>query len=137
MDDSLSRAQIDLQCCGTSSYKDWFHTAWANNTRDCPKKSPGHSGFAVPPSCCKQSWNEASITTSVFEHQNTCYCGNSTELIHVNQQGCLVVLFGSDGQTLYYLLATSFGCALVQLFSMILSFCIFCKLKDLRYRRGY
>lgn len=135
LQNALDKVQIELQCCGTVSYSDWFNTEWANNTGECTGKSTALLGYAVPTSCCKATWSETVNQGSSSINQNTCYCGNSTELAYVNQQGCLTILFGNNGQTLYYLLGTAFGCALVQLVSMVLSFCIFCKLKDIRSNR--
>ena len=128
----MDRAQKELKCCGNDSYTDWFNTEWANTTPLC-----GENTMIVPGSCCKpndQSNSNSSATP--IGYNDVCFC-DETDIENIYHQGCFDALFGKNGETLYYLLGTAFGCALIQLICMIIAICIFYKQRQIRATRRY
>jgi len=123
----MDQTQIELQCCGVMGYQDWFNTTWADKTTQCGVGS--HQ--TVPLSCCKSKQSTGNTVTI----REPCYCGNVTNLDSINQNGCLTTVFGSNGETIQYLIIAAFGMAGLQLVGITLTICIYQRLRQINYRR--
>ncbi|XP_052766894.1 photoreceptor outer segment membrane glycoprotein 2-like [Mya arenaria] len=73
---SLDRLQMDVRCCGSRSFKDWFKIGWINmdyvNVKD-PKLKPlirDKNIFtqSVPFSCCDVTARRPCVTADVLNH---------------------------------------------------------------------
>ena len=113
----MDQTQGEWKCCGVYGYEDWFNTTWAGKTSQC-----GTSTYTVPSSCCKST-------------TEPCFCGDQTNLEAINQNGCLTTVFGSDGETIMYMIIATFAMAGLQLIGITLTICIHQRLREINYRR--
>nr|XP_009860122.2 CD63 antigen-like [Ciona intestinalis] len=139
----MDKAQIDLQCCGVYSYTEWFNTTWRDNTEQCNgiiTRARGDNFSSVPSSCCKSSLASSSGNETLSENRSpdgVCYCGEQADIVNINTQGCVAVMFGSEGQTLYYLISACFGLAALQVIGICLSLCIYQQQRRIRASRRH
>lgn len=123
----MDQTQMEWQCCGVYGYEDWFNTTWAGKTTQCGMETH----YTVPLSCCKtQQTSESTVTIA-----KPCFCGNETDVEAINHNGCLTTVFGSDGETILYLVIAVFGMAALQLIGITLTICIYQRLREINYRR--
>lgn len=123
----MDQTQMEWQCCGVYGYEDWFNTTWVGKTTQCGTETH----YTIPLSCCKtQQSSESTVTIA-----KPCFCGNQTDIDAINQNGCLTTVFGSDGETIRYLIIATFGMAALQLIGITLTICIYQRLREINYRR--
>ncbi|CAK8693109.1 unnamed protein product [Clavelina lepadiformis] len=136
VENPIDKAQLELGCCGGISFNDWFDSPWATNVRQC---GPGlQNGTTVPYSCCRPGTGKDLDDPRKHQwDQDVCFCGDNLDVTNVNSEGCLDILFGKSGQTLRYLLIAAFGMAATQLAGILISVCIYRKLREISIARRH
>lgn len=99
--------QRDFKCCGAKNADDWLHSVWL-------RRNPQLNN-TVPDSCCK--------TESVR-------CGVRSHPSNINDRGCIPLLEEYFKEHLIVLGAIGLGICVVQVFGLILSCCLYVKLRD-------
>lgn len=110
--DNVRTADIDalqrkFKCCGAINFEDWERSVWL-------KKNP-HLRNTVPDSCCKTESR---------------YCGVRNHPSNINDRSCIWKLEMTIKEHLILLGAIGLGICVVQIFGIILSCCLYIKLKD-------
>lgn len=103
--------QREYKCCGALDPEDWQYSLWLKNN---PRVNN-----TVPDSCCK--------TYSK-------YCGVRNHPSNINAKGCVKKLEVQIKEHLIILGAVGLGICIVQIFGLILSCCLYVKLKDYEER---
>ncbi|RZF46086.1 hypothetical protein LSTR_LSTR004799 [Laodelphax striatellus] len=105
---AIDRMQQQLKCCGAERFEDWKKSAWLkNDTR---------TSNLVPDSCCK--------TPSPG-------CGRRDHPSNIHYSGCQTRFAGELQEHLIIIGAVGLGICVIQIFGMIISCCLYIKLKDI------
>lgn len=107
--EAIDQMQQDFGCCGATYYTNWQFSDWGD-TED----------RKVPDSCCKTV---------------TPLCGQRDHPSNINPAGCVHQLGYLIQDHLVIVGAVGVGVSVVQIFGVIISCCLFVKLKN--YGRGY
>ncbi|CAL4149154.1 unnamed protein product, partial [Meganyctiphanes norvegica] len=112
VDEAVTQAvddmQLEYKCCGALSFQEWSDSIWV--------ESNPTMNNTVPDSCCK--------TPSP-------YCGVRDHPSNVWYTGCIHRFEDELGRHLVVLGAVGCGLSLIQVIGMILSCCLYVKLKDI------
>jgi len=114
---SISKATENLhrefQCCGAFSYQDWTKSSWYQTVNK--DKDELEEPLLVPSFCCKTE---------------TPLCGKRDHPSNIHTDGCVLALKDEIREHEIILSAIALGMSVVQLFGMVLSCCLYVKLKD-------
>jgi CD151 antigen len=102
----IDKMQKELKCCGALSYQDWKSSRWLKEMR---------TNNTVPDSCCK--------TISVG-------CGYRNHPSNIYYDGCAKSFENTIQDHLIIVGAVGLGVCIVQIFGMVLSCCLYVKLKE-------
>uniref|UniRef100_A0A1B6E5Y5 Tetraspanin n=1 Tax=Clastoptera arizonana TaxID=38151 RepID=A0A1B6E5Y5_9HEMI len=103
---AIDRMQQQLYCCGAESFEDWKYSIWM-------KESPGIK-ILVPDSCC---WSPSPG------------CGKSINPSNIYYAGCKHGFGRILKEQLNIIGAVGLGICVIQVFGMILSCCLYLKLR--------
>lgn len=106
---AIDRIQQEFKCCGAIRFEDWEVSLWH-------KGPPSRPSDSVPDSCCK--------TTSEG-------CGRRNHPSNIYYTGCIYKLADEVKEHLIILGAVGLGICVLQIFGMVLSCCLYIKLKDI------
>jgi len=101
---AVDKIQTKYSCCGVSSYVDWSESTWHKN----------HPLMKVPDSCCK------TVTDG---------CGARDHPSNIDYTGCIHRFSTELDLHLLMLGCTSLGTALLQVFGIIITSCVFSRLR--------
>ncbi|XP_037086364.1 CD151 antigen-like [Pollicipes pollicipes] len=111
--EAIDDMQQDFHCCGATYYTNWQYSRWLDSEANAERRK-------VPDSCCK----------TVVE-----LCGRRDHPSNINPAGCVHQLDFVIQDHLVVVGAVGVGVSVVQIFGVIISCCLFVKLKN--YGRGY
>jgi len=129
IDDTITKATTQLHrefhCCGAINYQDWTKSKWYQTVNKPPAvREPGAPPpelTLVPQFCCKSE---------------TSGCGRRDHPSNIYTEGCIEALTEEIRDHEIILGAIALGLSTVQLFGMVLSCCLYVKLKDFEdYKR--
>ncbi|GAB6028600.1 hypothetical protein CHUAL_004438 [Chamberlinius hualienensis] len=103
----IDAVQREFKCCGAVSFEDWRYSRWLMEATDLNN--------TVPDSCC--------ISESPF-------CGVRDHPSNINSDSCIYRFEMQIKEQLIILAAIGLGISVVQIFGVILSCCLYMKLKD-------
>ncbi|XP_042243647.1 CD151 antigen-like [Homarus americanus] len=106
--EAIDQMQMEYHCCGALTFSQWRDSLWLHDNPDLNN--------SVPDSCCK--------TPSP-------YCGVRDHPSNIWYNGCIHQFEDELGRHLLILGAVGCGICLIQVFGMILSCCLYIKLKDI------
>ncbi|XP_050070523.1 CD151 antigen-like [Anopheles maculipalpis] len=110
---AVDSLQQEFSCCGAVRFEDWRHSVWLRSRRkDLIKPTEGR---LVPDSCC---------ITVVSK------CGLRDGPSNIHYTGCI---YGMTDDLKYHLIilgAIGLGLSVIQVFGMVLSCCLYVKLKN-------
>ncbi|XP_062563012.1 CD151 antigen-like [Armigeres subalbatus] len=111
--EAIDRMQQEFGCCGAVRFEDWRYSVWLRSRRkDLIRPTEGRR---VPDSCC------ISMTPK---------CGLSDGPSNIPYTGCIYKMADDLKHHLILLGAIGLGICVIQVFGMILSCCLYVKLKD-------
>lgn len=111
--EAIDRMQQEFSCCGAVRFEDWRHSVWLRSRRkDLIRPTEGR---LVPDSCC------ISVTPR---------CGRSDRPSNIPYTGCIYKMADDLKHHLILLGAIGLGICVIQVFGMILSCCLYVKLKN-------
>lgn len=118
------KVQVELQCCGVSSYEDWYDiSAW-----------PGERW--VPRSCCRPRYNSLMMEGSGDDlHSVDCRKAGDPSLLW--DKSCGQILQMWFVQRLHVVGTVGLVIAFLQLFGLISSMLLFCTVKHKRSSKTY
>lgn len=103
---AIDKMQQEYKCCGASGFENWENSRWKHET---------NTTNLVPDSCCK----------SVSEG-----CGKSQHPSNIPYTGCVHKFTFDLQDQLVIMCAVGLGFSVIEIFGMILSCCLYVKLKD-------
>ncbi|XP_046673571.1 LOW QUALITY PROTEIN: CD151 antigen-like [Homalodisca vitripennis] len=103
---AIDKMQQELTCCGVKSFEDWQYSVW--------KQQSGESPIRVPDTCC--------LTPSPG-------CGRSISPSNIYYAGCKDGFTYALVEQLNIIGAVGLGICVIQVFGMILSCCLYLKLR--------
>ncbi|XP_058129744.1 CD151 antigen-like [Anopheles ziemanni] len=110
---AIDSMQQEFSCCGAVRFEDWRNSVWLRSRRkDLIRPTEGR---LVPDSCC--------ITVSPL-------CGLRDGPSNIHYTGCIYQMTDDVKQHLILLGAIGLGLSVIQIFGMILSCCLYVKLKN-------
>ncbi|GAB6031816.1 hypothetical protein CHUAL_010218 [Chamberlinius hualienensis] len=107
----IDELQTQYRCCGAVNYEDWKYSRWLLRASVSKINKINNT---VPDSCCK--------TRSL-------YCGARNHPSNINERSCISKFEGIIREHLVLLGAIGLGICLVQVFGIIISGCLYVKLK--------
>ncbi|XP_075214345.1 CD151 antigen-like [Lycorma delicatula] len=105
---AIDRMQQELKCCGAIKFEDWKYSVWL--------KTDNRTNNLVPDSCCK--------TPSPG-------CGKRDHPSNIHYSGCLYRYTEELKSHLVIVSAVGLGICVIQVIGMIISCCLYIKLKDI------
>lgn len=115
--EAANQLHTQFGCCGANSYQDWTKSKWYEKVNNASEiASRDGKILKAPPCCCK------TFTSTT--------CGTSDHPSNINTEGCLEYLTEEIRNQEIILGAVGLGVSTVQLFGMVLSCCLYVKLKD-------
>lgn len=119
---AIQKLHIEHQCCGAVNFMDWRKSKWYEkiNTEKLVGERGGKNLF-VPDFCCR--------TPSEF-------CGERDHPSNIHYDGCIESLRDEIREHQIIVGAIALGISTVQIFGMVLSCCLYVKLKDFEYVKG-
>uniref|UniRef100_A0A182W850 Tetraspanin n=1 Tax=Anopheles minimus TaxID=112268 RepID=A0A182W850_9DIPT len=110
---AIDSLQQEFSCCGAVRFEDWRQSVWLRSRRkDLIKPTEGR---LVPDSCC--------ITV-------VAKCGLRDGPSNIHYTGCIYEMTDDLKYHLIILGAIGLGLSVIQVFGMVLSCCLYVKLKD-------
>ncbi|XP_053679000.1 CD151 antigen-like [Anopheles nili] len=110
---AIDNMQQEFSCCGAIRFEDWRYSVWLRSRRkDLIKPTEGR---LVPDSCC--------ITVSAK-------CGMRDGPSNIHYTGCIYEMTNDLKYHLIILGAIGLGLSVIQVFGMVMSCCLYIKLKD-------
>lgn len=106
---AIDTVQTDYRCCGAVRWEDWDASAWHAGP---PTLEP----HRVPDSCCRSP---------------APFCGRSHHPSNIYYTGCIYRITDEVQAHLVILGAVGLGICVLQIFGMVLSCCLYIKLKDI------
>lgn len=103
---AIDRMQQELKCCGAKNFEDWKYSVWKLQTPTSP--------VLVPDSCC---WTPSPT------------CGKSINPSNIYYAGCREGFTKILEEQLNIIGAVGLGICVVQVFGMVLSCCLYLKLR--------
>uniref|UniRef100_A0ABK8G356 Tetraspanin n=1 Tax=Anopheles gambiae TaxID=7165 RepID=A0ABK8G356_ANOGA len=110
---AIDSMQQEFSCCGAVRFEDWRHSVWLRSRRKNLIKPT--EGRLVPDSCC--------ITV-------VSNCGLRDGPSNIHYTGCIYGMMDDLKYHLIILGAIGLGLSAIQVFGMVLSCCLYVKLKD-------
>ncbi|ESO02722.1 hypothetical protein HELRODRAFT_185019 [Helobdella robusta] len=112
---SLDHLQINHQCCGSTSYKDWLSSEWYMSVEHNPYNA------SVPISCCKS--------------QEVAGCANAHQP-DIHMKGCMKSFEGLINEQLILIGGVGLGLCCLQIFGIVVSCCLAKKLRKWKTREN-
>uniref|UniRef100_A0AAG5D231 Tetraspanin n=2 Tax=Anopheles atroparvus TaxID=41427 RepID=A0AAG5D231_ANOAO len=110
---AIDSMQQEFSCCGAVRFEDWRNSVWLRSRRkDLIRPTEGR---LVPDSCC--------VTVSPL-------CGLRDGPSNIHYTGCIYQMTDDVKHHLIILGAIGLGLSVIQIFGMILSCCLYVKLKN-------
>lgn len=103
---AIDKMQQELDCCGVNSFEDWQYSVWKQQSSDSPVR--------VPDTCC--------LSPSPG-------CGRSINPSNIFYAGCKDGFAALLVEQLNIIGAVGLGISVIQVFGMILSCCLYLKLR--------
>nr|XP_024215897.1 CD151 antigen-like [Halyomorpha halys] len=103
---AIDKMQQEYKCCGASGFENWENSRWKHEI---------NTTNLVPDSCCK-SMSEG--------------CGKSQHPSNIPYTGCVHKFTFDLQDQLVIMCAVGLGFSVIEIFGMILSCCLYVKLKD-------
>lgn len=110
---AIDRMQQEYKCCGAIRFEDWKFSVWYKTERDDLLKTKNDR--FVPDSCC----------ITMKDH-----CGKSDSPSNIPYTGCIYRMSEELREHLTILGAVGLGICFIHIIGMILSCCLYIKLKD-------